>query len=152
MRARRSDALNEGNPGLNLSENTVENLEAALRRLRLLLLSGQKYVRVIRFELIRLYEIQHSLRQLSYFNITGRLRLSLALARVTLSIPMAVDRAMKEEREGEDGEDGGGLLPRGVAGLLGATVKVLERGERVTLWGTAEHLTEPERPKTPGSP
>jgi hypothetical protein len=54
-------------------------------------------MRVVKFELIRLYEIQHSLRQLPYFDVFGRLRLSLQLARVTLSIPMAVDEAMKRD-------------------------------------------------------
>lgn len=63
--------------------------------------AGKKYLTIIRFELIRLYEIQHSLRQLSYFDVFGRLRLTLQLARVTLSIPMAIDQAMKEPEEGE---------------------------------------------------
>lgn len=58
---------------------------------------------MIRFELIRLYEIQHSLRQLSYFDVFGRLRLTLQLARVTLSIPMAIDEAMKEPLQEENG-------------------------------------------------
>jgi hypothetical protein len=61
--------------------------------------AGKKYLTIIRFELIRLYEIQHSLRQLSYFDVFGRLRLTLQLARVTLSIPMAIDQAMKETAE-----------------------------------------------------
>lgn len=70
--------------------------------------AGKKYLTIIRFELIRLYEIQHSLRQLSYFDVFGRLRLTLQLARVTLSIPMAIDQAMKEPEEEEEaaGEEG----------------------------------------------
>ena len=63
------------------------------------LAAGKKYLSIIRFELIRLYEIQHSLRQLSYFDVFGRLRLTLQLARVTLSIPMAIDSAMKAPDE-----------------------------------------------------
>ena len=57
-----------------------------------------------------MYEIQQSLRQLSYFNITGRLKLTLQLARVTINIPLAIDQAMKtgaagdEERGGANGE------------------------------------------------
>lgn len=60
---------------------------------------------------------------------------------------MKVDRAMREGPEDEDEEYDGegenerraerrGLLPKGVAGLLGATVAVLEKGEKVTLWGS----------------
>lgn len=49
---------------------------------------------------MRLHEIQQSLRQLSYFNITGRLKLTIQLARVTINIPLAIDNAMKAP-EGE---------------------------------------------------
>ena len=79
------NALNEGQPGLNLGDDTVESLETIMRRLRdvllgplpfaiarLTLLAGHRYLRVVKFELMRLYEIQGSLRALSYFDITGR--------------------------------------------------------------------------------
>ncbi|KAL8276321.1 hypothetical protein RQP46_011287 [Phenoliferia psychrophenolica] len=92
------NALNEGNPGLNLGEEAVDNLEGAFRRVRDVLLNGQKYLRLIKFELIRLYEIQHSLRALGYFDLVGRLRLTLALTRVTLEIPMVLDRAMRDDQ------------------------------------------------------
>jgi hypothetical protein len=62
-----------------------------------LLPAGGRYLRLIKFELIRLYEIQHSLRSLSYFDVYGRLSLTLALTRVTLEIPMVLDRAMRDE-------------------------------------------------------
>ncbi len=104
------NALNEGNPGLDLGEDAVENLEGAFKRLRAVVLAGKKYLSIIRFELIRLYEIQHSLRQLSYFDVFGRLRLTLQLARVTLSIPMAIDQAMREP-----GEEGGASNDAGAA-------------------------------------
>jgi hypothetical protein len=67
--------------------------------------AGAKHFRIVKFELIRLYEIQHDLRQLSYFDVFGRLRLSLQLARVTLSIPMAIDKAMREDDDDDD-DDG----------------------------------------------
>ncbi|PWN45071.1 DnaJ-domain-containing protein [Ceraceosorus guamensis] len=104
------NAMNEGNPGLNLGEEAVDSIEGAFRRLRHMMLAGKRYLGVIRFELIRLYEIQHSLRQLSYFDLFGRLRLTLQLARVTLSIPMAIDTAMKT---GEPGEDASGVGSQG---------------------------------------
>lgn len=64
---------------------------------------GRKYIRIIRFELIRMYEIQHNLRQLSYFDVRGRLRLTLQLARVGLSLPVVVDTAMRGEDDDTDG-------------------------------------------------
>ncbi|KAH9810577.1 hypothetical protein DFH28DRAFT_1131973 [Melampsora americana] len=150
------NALNEGNPGLNLGEDAIKNLETSFKKLRTILLTGQKYMKVIRFELIKLYELQSSLRSLSYFNVLGRVRLSLALARVTLSIPMRIDQVMREneEEEAEEAEElvhdederrkrrrqknrNSGILPRGVAGLLEATVAVLECGERATMWGSS---------------
>ncbi|KDE04367.1 hypothetical protein MVLG_05159 [Microbotryum lychnidis-dioicae p1A1 Lamole] len=91
------NALNDGNPGLNLGDEAVDNLEGAFRKVREVLLSGQKYMRIVKFELIRLYEIQHSLRSLGYFDLVGRFRLTLALTRVTLEIPMVLDRTMRDE-------------------------------------------------------
>ncbi|GAA5839530.1 hypothetical protein JCM9279_005969 [Rhodotorula babjevae] len=90
-------ALNEGNPSLNLGEETVDSVEGAFRRVREVLLSGQRYLRLIKFELIRLYEIQSALRSLGYFDVYGRLRLTLALTRVTLEIPLVVDHALRDE-------------------------------------------------------
>ncbi|GAA6050735.1 hypothetical protein JCM3770_006600 [Rhodotorula araucariae] len=90
-------ALNEGSPSLNLGDETVDSVEGAFRRVREVLLSGQRYLRLIKFELIRLYEIQSSLRALGYFDVYGRLRLTFALTRVTLEIPMVLDRAMRDE-------------------------------------------------------
>lgn len=94
------NALNDsGNSNNNstsqLGEDAIDSIEAAFTRLREIMLAGKRYLSIIRFELIRLYEIQHSLRQLSYFNITGRLKLTLQLARVTINIPLAIDTAMK---------------------------------------------------------
>ncbi|KAL7411702.1 hypothetical protein BDY24DRAFT_129972 [Mrakia frigida] len=95
------NAINETNSGLNLGNDTVETLEGALRRLRSLLLGGQKYAGVIRFELIRLYEIQQNLRALRWLDLGGRLRLTLQLTRVVVSIPLQIDKALKDEAETE---------------------------------------------------
>ncbi|GAA5922698.1 hypothetical protein JCM3775_006104 [Rhodotorula graminis] len=137
-------ALNEGNPSLNLGEETVDSVEGAFRRVREVLLSGQRYLRLIKFELIRLYEIQSALRSLGYFDVYGRLRLTLALTRVTLEIPMVLDRAMRDElpapappprglgaatqgRERERGRDKerrrGGSGAAGAAGAAGGGIK-----------------------------
>ncbi|PLW07484.1 hypothetical protein PCANC_24789 [Puccinia coronata f. sp. avenae] len=160
------NALNEGNPGLNLGEDVVASLEGVVGRLRSRVVSGKKYVGLVRFELMKLYELQASLRALSYFNLLGRLRLSLALARVTLSIPMQIDQAMRagssdsdsdledddqDNHHETDGEakkprERKGILPPRVVGLLEATVAVLERGERATLWpssSTPHHHVQP---------
>ncbi|RIA94642.1 hypothetical protein C1645_817692 [Glomus cerebriforme] len=124
------NALNEGNPGLNLGDDAIETLETAFRRMRDLLLAGKKYVKIVQFELIRLYELQQQLRSLSYFDVFGRLRLTLQLARLTLTIPMLIDSAMKAEFDalGNKGVNKG-LLGDGVAKVISSLVTVLERGE-----------------------
>lgn len=125
------NALNEGNPGLNLGDDAIETLETAFRRMRELLLAGKKYVKVVQFELIRLYELQQQLRSLSYFDVFGRLRITMQLAKSTLTIPILVDNAMKEEFDtlGNKGINKG-LLGDGMAKVITSLVAVLERGER----------------------
>uniref|UniRef100_A0A1D1Y5N2 DnaJ subfamily C member 17 n=1 Tax=Anthurium amnicola TaxID=1678845 RepID=A0A1D1Y5N2_9ARAE len=125
------NALNESNPGLNLGDDAIETLEIAFRRMRDLLLAGKKYVKIVQFELIRLYEIQQQLRSLSYFDVFGRLRLTLQLTRLTLTIPMLIDNAMKSEYDalGAKGVNKG-LLGDGMAKVISSLVTVLERGEQ----------------------
>jgi hypothetical protein len=72
--------------GLNLGPDTVESMEGVFRRLRDLMLSGQRYTRVVQFEIIRLYEIQQALRALRWLDIRGRMRLGLQLTRVVVSV------------------------------------------------------------------
>lgn len=103
------NALNEGNPSMNLGDDAVDSIEGVFRRLREVMFAGKRYLSIIKFELIRLYEIQQALRQLSYFNITGRLKLTLQLARVTINIPLAIDQAMKQpEGDKNDANDAAG--------------------------------------------
>jgi hypothetical protein len=56
--------------------------------------AGQQHFRLLKFELMRLYEIQHMLRQLSYFDVPGRLKLTIQLARLTIALPVNVDKAI----------------------------------------------------------
>jgi len=125
------NALNESNPGLNLGDDAIETLEIAFRRMRDLLLAGKKYVRIVQFELIRLYEIQQQLRALSYFDVFGRLRLTLQLARLTLTIPMLIDNAMKAECDalGTKGVNKG-LLGDSMAKVIASLVTGLEKSEQ----------------------
>ncbi|WAQ89603.1 hypothetical protein PtA15_11A293 [Puccinia triticina] len=48
------NALNEGNPGLNLGEEVVTSLESTMGKLRQRLITGQKYLGMVRFELMKL--------------------------------------------------------------------------------------------------
>jgi hypothetical protein len=97
-------------------------------------------------ELTRLLELQHAFRELSYFDIIGRCRLTIKLTRITLSLPIALEKALQEQRayfgtmcsrEGL-GEDGGRekmkeqlLVPRHVTLLIRGVDTALERMERI---------------------
>ncbi|CAG8829446.1 21672_t:CDS:1, partial [Racocetra persica] len=92
---------------------------------------GKKYVKIVQFELIRLYEIQQQLRSLSYFDVFGRLRLTIQLARITLTIPLLIDNSMKAEFEHLGGKSGmnKGLLGDSMAKVITGLVAILGRGE-----------------------
>lgn len=70
---------------------------AQLTRLPLHWSAGQKYALLLKFSLIRMYEIQISLRRLSYFDLYGRLRLTMELMRCMVEVPLILDRAMRED-------------------------------------------------------
>lgn len=89
--------IKEVNPALNMEEETIDSVLNAFRKLREIVLGTRTYVRVMRIELLRLYDIQYSLRQLPYLAISARLRLSLRFTRVALSLPNAIDRAIEAE-------------------------------------------------------
>jgi hypothetical protein len=134
-------AVNDISPTANLSEETIDSLLGTFRKLREVLLTGQKYVRVVLFELIRLYEIQHSLRQLSYLDVFGRMRLTLQLVRLTLSLPCAIDRAMQAEANEEERRRTGNqqveaarrksILPKHLNMIILTVCGLLEFGEKV---------------------
>ena len=82
--------------------------------------------------------------------VFGRLRLTIQLARLTLSIPMAIDTAMREDNDDVYSQrsqhvesitegpidalpkrQGRGLLPGPVKGVLTLAVAALEKGESV---------------------
>ncbi|GAA5949063.1 hypothetical protein JCM3765_004000 [Sporobolomyces pararoseus] len=159
-------ALNEGSPGLNLGEDAIDNLESAFRKAREVLLAGQKYALLLKFSLIRMYEIQISLRRLSYFDLYGRLRLTMELMRCMVEVPLILDRAMREdiaasststngsaqpqnsESNGASGTSSGpsqgqgqlerrGILGVRTKGMLVLTCRVLEKAERWTGGSTA---------------
>ena len=90
-------------------------------------------------ELIRLLEVQHAFRQLSYFDILGRSRLTIQLTRITLSLPIALERALQEQSAYHErlasSEDQSQrekpIFPRHVTLLIRGVDVVLERMERI---------------------
>ncbi|CAJ0758287.1 2578_t:CDS:2 [Entrophospora sp. SA101] len=126
------NALNEGNPELNLGEDTIETIETVFRAMRETFLAGKKYIKTVQFELIHLYELQQRLRSLSYFDIFGRIKITMQLARITLNIPLLIDSAMKAEFKQLGGKVvvNKGLLGDSIAKIVAGLVTYLEAGEQ----------------------
>jgi hypothetical protein len=84
-------------------------------------------------------ELQHAFRQLSYFDVLGRSRITIQLTRITLSLPIELERALQEQhayeygtREDENSEKPKErLFPRHVTLLIRGVDGALERMERI---------------------
>jgi hypothetical protein len=81
----------------------------------------------------RLLEVQHAFRELSYFDLRRRSRLTLELARIAISLPIAIERAIEEQRDHDraGNPDGNVLLNRRVRSLLRNSALLIERVEHM---------------------
>ncbi|TVY54407.1 Chaperone protein dnaJ 39 [Lachnellula cervina] len=118
-----------------VSEEVVLNVERSFIRIRELVLTTRTYALLIYIELGRIHRVQKRLMGLGYLDVVGRARLSIHLVRVTLAVPMRVDRALKQKEEKAWRAKVAGLQARGItptetmgpAGILNERVsKVLE--------------------------
>lgn len=71
--------------------------------------ASQKYYGIVQFELLRLYELQDEIRNLSYFDVWRRMKLSVIIAKVLIQIPLTINNAIKKEDQ-LHGKFDGGLL------------------------------------------
>ncbi|KAI9836618.1 MAG: hypothetical protein M1819_001252 [Sarea resinae] len=131
------ESLNRRYPHL-VSTEVVLTVERSFVRIRELVLTTRTYALLVYIELGRIHRVQKRLMGLGYLDVVGRLRLTVHLVRVTLAVPMRVDRALKAKEEKEWRARAAGLqaaglpLPQppemlGRAGILNDRVsKVLE--------------------------
>lgn len=132
-------AINDINPSIELGDDGINSVLATLQSIRERALTCRTCIYALHNELSRLLELQHAFRQLSYFDIMGRSRLTIQLTRITLTLPIAVERAVREsqayrEREGLDKEkdmDKAVIFPRHVTMLIRGVDVVLDRMERI---------------------
>lgn len=80
-------------------------------------------------EVSRLLDVQHEFRQLSYFDLRRRSRLTLQLTRIAISLPIALEQAIQQQKEGSGPEAGGTILNGRVRTILRGSAVVLERLE-----------------------
>ncbi|KAJ7674184.1 DnaJ domain-containing protein [Mycena rosella] len=90
-------AVNDINPSLSMGDEGIASVLNSLQRIRERALTCRTCIYALHAELSRLLEVQHSFRQLSYFDITGRMRLTIQLTRITLSLPIALEKAIAEQ-------------------------------------------------------
>ncbi|KAL0085847.1 hypothetical protein F4703DRAFT_1928220 [Phycomyces blakesleeanus] len=114
-------ALNETNPGMHITTH--------------------QYYKVVQFELMRLYELQHELRSLSYFSVWRRMQLSITICKVLLQLPIMINVESREKKQSQrqlgqaDAEAIHGILGLRLESALRLAVTLLETGERyVTAW------------------
>lgn len=138
-------ALGRQYPSL-VNDEVVTSLERSFVRMRELVLTTQTYALLLSIELGRLYRVQRRMAGLGLFDVVGRMRVGMQLVRVTLAIPVRVDRALrrKEEREWaarqagrEGGEARGRLLNERVSKVLEFLVgtEVEDMPEDGARWG-----------------
>lgn len=80
-------------------------------------------------EVSRLLDIQYEFRQLSYFDLRRRSRLTLELTRIAISLPIALEQAIQQQKESTNAEAGGAILNGRVRTILRGSAVVLERLE-----------------------
>ncbi|GAA5804023.1 hypothetical protein HPULCUR_009509 [Helicostylum pulchrum] len=133
-------ALNETNPGMHITEDAILQIELGFRKMRELFQSTHQYYKVVQFELMKLYELQHELRTLSYFSIWRRMQLSITICKVLLQLPIIINAESKQRQLLEDVknsnhkqvEEHQGILNQNIESALKLAVGLLETGEKYT--------------------
>ncbi|KAL7751413.1 hypothetical protein RI367_003273 [Sorochytrium milnesiophthora] len=108
------DYLSYSNPDMNIPKDSVKQLLVQLRRIMMVTTSCYSTAKPA---LCSAYDLHHELQSLSYFNLVGRLRLSLQLLRTLLNIPLLVN------------ESAGSVLAPWAVALLQSMMGILETGE-----------------------
>lgn len=133
-------ALNETNPGMHITEDAILQIELGFRKMRELFQSTHQYYKVVQFELMKLYELQHELRTLSYFSLWRRMQLSITICKVLLQLPIIINAESKQRQLLEDKDSSskkkqdqrGGILNQKIENALQMAVGLLETGEKYT--------------------
>ncbi|KAG9241697.1 putative DnaJ like protein subfamily B member 11 [Calycina marina] len=97
-----------------ITEELGVTLEKSFLRLRELVLTTRSYALIIYIELGRINRVQKKLLALGYFDVLGRTKLIIHLVRVTLAVPVRVDRALRQREEKAWRAECAGLQARGI--------------------------------------
>lgn len=92
------ETLHKQYPNL-VSKDVTIHIEKSFMRIRELALTTRTVALLSIIELGRINRVQKRLMGLGYLDVVGRARLTIHLVRVTLAVPMRVDRALKQREE-----------------------------------------------------
>ncbi|KIP11069.1 hypothetical protein PHLGIDRAFT_18148 [Phlebiopsis gigantea 11061_1 CR5-6] len=127
-------AMNDLNPSLSLSDEGVDTILRSLHSIRDRALTCRACVFALHTEVSRLIEVQHAFRQLSYFDLKKRFRLTVELTRITISLPITLEEAVLRQKEqtarNEDADPTAAILNARVRTILHGSAVVLARLER----------------------
>lgn len=135
-------AIGDLNPSLELGDDGVNSVLSVLLSVRERILTCRTCIVTLHGELCRALEIQSAFRQLPYFDIAGRSRLTIQLTRITISLPVTLENAIQAQytnpasahpthHDRDKDTNKFALLPRRVVLLIRDIDVVLDRMERV---------------------
>ncbi|KAH9481547.1 DnaJ-like protein subfamily C member 5-like protein [Psilocybe cubensis] len=129
-------AINDINPSIKLGEDGINSVLVTLQGIRERALTCRTCIYALHTEVTRLLEVQSAFRELSYFDLMGRSRLTIQLTRITLSLPIALEKALQDQQAFEYDDDGNEkakerIFPRQVTLLIKGVDVALARMEKI---------------------
>ncbi|PPQ91024.1 hypothetical protein CVT25_013949 [Psilocybe cyanescens] len=129
-------AINDINPSIKLGEDGINSVLVTLQAIRERALTCRTCIYALHTEVSRLLEVQNAFRELSYFDLMGRSRLTIQLTRITLSLPIALEKALQDQQAFEYDDDGNEkakerIFPRQVTLLIKGVDIALARMEKI---------------------
>ncbi|KAH9829287.1 Gryzun, putative trafficking through golgi-domain-containing protein [Rhodofomes roseus] len=89
--------VNNLNPSLRIGEEGINSVLVSLQAIRERALTCWTCILALHHELTHLLEVQRAFHDLSYFDIRRRSCLTIRLARLTVSLPIALERALTKQ-------------------------------------------------------
>ena len=142
--------MNDLNPSLSLGDEGIDTVLRSLQSIReralsecmgtyditlhttlieSLITACRACVLALHTEVSRLVEVQHAFRQLSYFDLRRRFRLTLELTRIAISLPIALEQAIAKAKEDSHDDEANAILNRRLRAILRGSARVLARVE-----------------------
>ncbi|KAJ6259261.1 hypothetical protein Dda_6160 [Drechslerella dactyloides] len=84
-----------------VSDDVIDGIESAFFRIRQLVITTRVYAFLISIELGRIHRVQKRLMALGYFDVRGRVIVTMQLVRTTLAIPVRMELALRRRKERE---------------------------------------------------